>query len=139
MYKLSTALLVSHSLCTLNPRHLPTSELPRLLATVKEALSYFFDRLAAYSSGLSLFPSSDTSEIILSKLLHAENCLRLLESFVLDHWSVQAEDAVVEDLSPTNQDWLLQRLVSISIVMEIVQRQSGTYSKELVQHGRFSV
>ncbi|KAL4259759.1 WAPL family protein [Pleurotus pulmonarius] len=131
---LSTALLVSHSLCTLNPRHLPTSELPRLLATVKEALSYFFDRLAAYSSGLSLFPSSDTPEIILSKLLHAENCLRLLESFVLDHWSVQVEDAVAEDLSPTNQDWLLQRLVSISIVMEIVQRQSGTYSKELGQH-----
>ncbi|KDQ25997.1 hypothetical protein PLEOSDRAFT_1113649 [Pleurotus ostreatus PC15] len=133
-YKLSTALLVSHSLCTLNPRHLPTCELPRLLATVKEALTYFLDRLAAYSSGLSLFPSSDTPETILSKLLHAENCLRLLESFVLDHWSIQTEGAAVEDLSPTSQDWLLQRLVSISIVMEIIQRQSGAYSQELVRH-----
>ncbi|KAF9487433.1 hypothetical protein BDN71DRAFT_1404780 [Pleurotus eryngii] len=133
-FLLSTALLVSHSLCTLNPRHLPSCELPRLLATVKEALTYFLDRLAAYSSGLSLFPSSDTPETILSKLLHAENCLRLLESFVLDHWSIQTEGTAVEELSPTNQDWLLQRLISISIVLEIIQRQSGAYSQELLRH-----
>ncbi|KAJ8523254.1 hypothetical protein ONZ45_g280 [Pleurotus djamor] len=128
----STKLLLSHSMAALSPSHISSNHLPRLLATLKDSLKYFDERLEAYCSGLSLSSPTDPSNILPSQLLHTQNCLSLLESYSLDNWSKDA-DKVPEVISPQRYNWLPEGLLSLSIVCEIIQRHPDARFEDITQ------
>lgn len=61
--------------------------LPTLLATLRAELGLLEPRITAYESGLPLLPPTSVNQSDMPSLYHIEACLRLLDSYLLGHWS----------------------------------------------------
>lgn len=61
--------------------------LPTLLVNLRTELSLLEPRITAYESGLPLLPPTSISRRDIPSLFHIEACLRLLDSYLLGHWS----------------------------------------------------
>ncbi|KAF8137030.1 hypothetical protein EV363DRAFT_1156822 [Boletus edulis] len=83
----STRFFISHSLATLPPSLLVDQYLPKLLVNLRAELSLLEPRITAYESGIPLIPPSGIHRSEIPSLYHIEACLRLLDSYLLGHWS----------------------------------------------------
>ncbi|KAG6379771.1 hypothetical protein JVT61DRAFT_10308 [Boletus reticuloceps] len=83
----STRFFISHSLATLPPSLLVDQYLPKLLVNLRAELSLLEPRITAYESGIPLIPPAGINRSEIPSLYHIEACLRLLDSYLLGHWS----------------------------------------------------
>ncbi|KAI1798133.1 hypothetical protein LXA43DRAFT_875771 [Ganoderma leucocontextum] len=89
----SNRLLISHGLAVVSPSAHTFAHLPALLHTLTVEISLLPSRVAAYISGLSLFPPQGPSSYVETpSLLHLDDCLRLLDTCLLGLWSISGED-----------------------------------------------
>lgn len=89
-------------------------------------------RILAYISGLSLFPPSPTSFSDTPSFEHIENCLRLLDSFLLSQWASptgeESESAQMgkEALDKDREHGLAKELVAVGVVSELMTRSPNS-------------
>ena len=100
----SARFFVSRSLATLPPSLLTAQYLPTLLVNLRAELTLLEPRITAFESGLPLLPSTGTNRRDIPSLYHIEACLRLLDSYLLGHWSSAdpAGDECLIELSHMN-------------------------------------
>ncbi|KAI0937575.1 hypothetical protein AcV7_003573 [Taiwanofungus camphoratus] len=92
---ISNRLLISLTLTALPPPFHKHQHISSLLTSFTLELGPLSSRLSAYTSGLSLLPSlSSASSLDSISFSHVDNCLRLLDSFLLGCWA----DAEAEEL-----------------------------------------
>lgn len=91
--QVSNRLLISHGLAAVSPSAHALTHLPPLLHTLTAEISLLPSRVAAYTSGLSLFPPQGPSSYVETpSLRHLDDCLRLLDTCLLGLWSISGED-----------------------------------------------
>ena len=95
--------------------------------TLRSDLYLLRPRILAYTSGLSLFPPpSLTSFSDTPSFEHIENCLRLLDSFLLSQWASptgeESESAQMgkEALDKDRERGLAKELVAVGVVSELM-------------------
>ncbi|EJF63754.1 hypothetical protein DICSQDRAFT_153594 [Dichomitus squalens LYAD-421 SS1] len=90
---ISNRLLISHALADVPPSAHTFSHLPSLLHSLTAEISLLPSRVAAYTSGLSLFPPQGPSSYVETpSLMHLDDCLRLLDTCLLGSWSIYDEE-----------------------------------------------
>ncbi|KAI0746859.1 hypothetical protein C8Q80DRAFT_1104533 [Daedaleopsis nitida] len=94
---ISNRLLISQALVVVAPSAHALAHLASLLRSLTAEISLLPARLAAYTSGLSLFPpQGPLSYKETPSLLHLDNCLRLLDSCLLGSWSISSEESTTQ-------------------------------------------
>ncbi|OCH93315.1 hypothetical protein OBBRIDRAFT_725065 [Obba rivulosa] len=127
----SNRLLISRSLVVLPPSMHGRKHLPVLLKSLSSELAPLPVRITAYASGLSILPPSTDRD--LPSLQHIDDCLRLLDSFLLDRWSVEEDD---NDLSPAaqldiqRQAGLGEALMALCITCDILSRDTPHHESQ---------
>lgn len=84
-------------------------------------------RVINYASGLSLVPSlSSSSRLHSFSFLHMDNCLRLLDSYLLGRWTEPDDSApvVFPELDPEDGH-ITARLLAICALVDILSRDDG--------------
>ncbi|KAH9896941.1 hypothetical protein C8Q73DRAFT_643153 [Cubamyces lactineus] len=121
---ISSRLLVSHALAVISPSAHTVSHLPALLHSLHAELHPLPSRVHAYTSGLSLFPPQGPSSYMdTPSLLHLDNCLRLLDSYLIGSWSIHSEDisALPANLDELRDQENVKALVALCISCTIIQ------------------
>ncbi len=131
--QVSNRLLMSFTLSRLPSDALPTTLLPNFLTVLNRELSVVPSRIAAYTSGLQLIqPLSPSSYKEVLSLAHIENCLRLLDSLLLQRWEDDEDEPnegskygrkTQRALDKAKQDGLGESLIGLCLVTEILRRQ----------------
>jgi hypothetical protein len=130
--QISTRLLITHTLSTLPPFLLSPQHFPAILCTLRSELHPIPPRIAAYISGLSLFPpSSPTSYTDTPSFEHVENCMRLLDSFLLGSWASphKEDDEEIDAMRKLNndrEDGLSDELVALCNASELLIQSQDT-------------
>ncbi|KAI0659223.1 hypothetical protein C8Q70DRAFT_915843 [Cubamyces menziesii] len=121
---ISSRLLVSHALAAISPSAHTLSHLPALLHSLHAELHPLPSRVHAYTSGLSLFPPQGPSSYMdTPSLLHLDNCLRLLDSYLIGSWTIPPEDTSSQ---PASMDQFrdqenVKALVALCVSCTIIQ------------------
>ena len=90
-------MLISQALVIVPPSAHTLSHLPSLLRSLTSEIALLPSRVAAYSSGLSLFPPGGPSTYLdTPSVLHLDNCLRLLDSCLLGSWSISGDETTLQ-------------------------------------------
>lgn len=123
-WKISNRLLVSVTLIALPPHLHSAHPLSSVLNTLSSELDSISSRVSAYSSGLSLFPSSLSSSSLDSpSLLLIDNCLRLLDSFLLGRWTAEVEEGYGNDrLGSQREGGLATALMNLCAACDVISR-----------------
>ena len=124
LVQISSRLLVSHALAAISPSAHTLSHLPALLHSLHAELHPLPSRVHAYTSGLSLFPPQGPSSYMdTPSLLHLDNCLRLLDSYLIGSWTIPPEDTSSQ---PASMDQFrdqgnVKALVALCVSCTIIQ------------------
>lgn len=126
--QISNRLLVSRSLSALLPSLNDSAYLPNLLRSLSNELHSIPARVAAYSSGLSLFPTlDDTTYSEIPSLPHIDHCLRLLDASLLGQWAdrddVSCQDAAISEIERSSD--FGGHLLSLIVAVDIVSRNKN--------------
>jgi hypothetical protein len=80
-------------------------------------------RVSCYTSGLSLLPPpSPTYSMDTPVFAHIENCLRLLEAFLLSRWKPADDDEGYSDPLSARLDDLAKGLLACCIAADVLMR-----------------
>ena len=85
-------------------------------------------RVAAYTSGLSLFPPQGPSSYLETpSLLHLDDCLRLLDTCLLGSWSISSEqdDARMERLEELREGDFAPAIIALSVSCNVILHDDG--------------
>ncbi|KAF7973917.1 hypothetical protein HWV62_13968 [Athelia sp. TMB] len=126
---ISNRLLLSHALCAFPPSTLSPSQITTILASLRSELALIPPRLSAYSTGLPLLPPpSSNSHLDTPSFPHIENCLRLVDSFVLGQWNTDAQMngklAAKNVLELSRSNGLADDLVAMCVAIELLADNS---------------
>ncbi|KAH9922543.1 hypothetical protein B0H21DRAFT_701490 [Amylocystis lapponica] len=127
---ISNRLLLSQALVILPPSLHDPVHLPTLLRSFSLELSPLPFRISAYTSGLSLFPSSSPSDT--PSFLHIDNCLRLLDSFLLGRWADNPDAPGTRELASLRKDSLSESLVALCVACDVVSRDTQHPDQHLI-------
>ncbi|KAI0694225.1 hypothetical protein BC835DRAFT_1274905 [Cytidiella melzeri] len=131
----SNRLLASQALAAL-PAALHTSTcLPTMLSSMRAELEPLSARVSAYATGLPILPTLVAeSRADFPSLSHIDNCLRLLDSYLLGRWE---EDDSVDGqalLDSARDDGFGSTLVELCIAVDIISRAKDTLDYAPVAH-----
>ncbi|KAI8986902.1 hypothetical protein BD414DRAFT_416070 [Trametes punicea] len=129
---ISSRLLISQALVIVSPSAHTLSHLPSLLHSLSTEIRLLPSRVSAYISGLSLFPPpGPLSRTDTPSLLHLDNCLRLLDSFLLGSWPIAPEETDVQlaKLEELRHQHLAGALIALCVSCAIIQLE-----RELEDH-----
>lgn len=97
-----------------------------LLRACQHEFSPLPSRISIYQSGLPILSEpSPSSSLDAPSFGHADNCLRLLDSYLLSRWpSSQSSQEVASDtrLDPDREEGLTAGIVSLCTVCDVVAR-----------------
>lgn len=113
------------SLSSLPGSLLHSSQVATLSLALKSELSLIPPRLSGYLTGLPLLPQSQT-DFSAPAFACVENCLRLLESYLLGRWDHKGMDDDVppcEALDP-NRGEIIEGLLACSLATDILIRET---------------
>ncbi|KAH9924173.1 wings apart-like protein regulation of heterochromatin-domain-containing protein [Fomitopsis serialis] len=123
---ISTRLLISTALVALPSSCQNTTHVSSLLRTFQHELAPLPSRLSAYESGLPILsPPSASSSLDTPSFGHADNCLRLLDSYLLGTWtSSESSQGSNTDtrLDPEREEDLAPRIVGLCNVCDVAAR-----------------
>ena len=104
------------------------SHLPSLLHSLTAEISLLPSRVAAYTSGLSLFPPQGPSSYLETpSLLHLDDCLRLLDTCLLGSWSISSEqdDARMERLEELREGDFAAAIIALCVSCNVILHDDG--------------
>lgn len=117
--------MVSQALSTLTPSlHSPT-HLPSLLAALLSELGPLPSRISTYVSGLPLIPPiTPSSHQDIPSIWHIENCLKLIDHYLLNRWGDIPSDLPFDIRDPPSPQLkeLCEALVSTCVASDIILR-----------------
>ncbi|KAA1473034.1 hypothetical protein DENSPDRAFT_839449 [Dentipellis sp. KUC8613] len=114
--------LLSQTLSTLPPTHFHPEHFVFIHRTLLPELALLPSRLSAYTAGLSLLPDSSLALDDTPSFEHIENCLGLVDSFLLGRWAESEESSEVGDdlINGDKQEDMTEGLVTLCVVCNIV-------------------
>ncbi|CCM05861.1 uncharacterized protein FIBRA_08097 [Fibroporia radiculosa] len=122
---ISNRLLISMALTAL-PSHMQSSaHLPPVLKGLTLEIRSVSSRISAYITGLSLIPLlSSTTYLDTPSLLHVDNCLQLLDTFLLGRWANQpdAGKMCMDRLSAQREKGLAKALINLCVACDAISR-----------------
>ncbi|KAI0076532.1 hypothetical protein K474DRAFT_1597837 [Panus rudis PR-1116 ss-1] len=147
---ISTRLLISYTLAALPPSSHSTAHLPQLLASLTNELEHIPTRISSYTSGLSLLPPfSAETQTYTPSFLHVDNCLRLLDSYLLGRWKEKRKDRGRLEHSDENEEKgevdlrgegsavterLSETLMSLYVAVDILSREGERPSIDCIAY-----
>ena len=121
--QISSRLLISTALSRVPPVLCNPSFLPSLMSSLDAELRRVPERVSSYVSGLSLFPPLDAqTHSDTPSLSHADNALRILDSYILGQWQDPDDDTPHNDLQSALSNQLREELVALCIAADTLTR-----------------
>ncbi|KZT10474.1 uncharacterized protein LAESUDRAFT_644492 [Laetiporus sulphureus 93-53] len=118
--------LISMTLSALFPAVHNERHFPCLLKSLSSEIRPIASRIPAYASGLGMLPALSSSTYLDSwSFLHTDNCLRLLDSFLLGRWErSEGEENSDARLDAQREGELGSSLVGLCIACDVISRDS---------------
>lgn len=128
--QISSRLLISRALSLILPPSNDPAHISTSLRSLAAELKNLPHRVAAYASGLPLFPAFDaTSHSDTVSLSHVDNCLRLLDTALLRPGQEDDDDRRGADILDAERAKGLHRsLVALCVAAEVMTREGDTQS-----------
>ena len=126
--QVSNRLLISQALVVVSPSAHNISHLPSLLHSLPAEMGLLPTRVAAYTSGLSLFPPQGPSSYVETpSILHLDHCLRLLDTCLLGSWSVSGEESVLrtQKLIELRESGFIKSVFALCVSCDIISRDNS--------------
>ncbi|EMD31914.1 hypothetical protein CERSUDRAFT_119234 [Gelatoporia subvermispora B] len=122
--QISCRLLISFPLVALPSWMLEHKHLSAVLRSLSSELDPISARISSYTSGLSIFPSSINQDLL--SLHYIDNCLHLLDAFLLGRWSAEDDNDTghAHQLDAQRQAGLGKALIALCIACDILVRDT---------------
>lgn len=121
--QISNRLLISLSLAALPPSVHHSTGLSTILSSLEAELVPLSARVSAYAAGLPLLPAvSADSHADLPSLSHIDNCLRLLDAYLLGRWEDDYAIDGVAVLDNARKNGFGSTLLILCVSVDVVSR-----------------
>ncbi|TFY75736.1 hypothetical protein EWM64_g8276 [Hericium alpestre] len=114
--------LISQTLSALPSSSLQPTYFLAIYRSLVPELAILPSRLSAYTAGLRLLPDSSSESSEMPAFEHTENCLSILDSFLLGRWAETEEPNELGDdvINGERQEDLIEGLVTLCVVCSIM-------------------
>ncbi|PCH45061.1 hypothetical protein WOLCODRAFT_155076 [Wolfiporia cocos MD-104 SS10] len=127
----SNRLLLSFALNALPSTMQSVVNLSSLLSSLVREIAPTTSRISAYASGLSILPAlSPSSYLDFPSFMHADNCLRLMDAFLLGQWRDEDDDVTSLALIAARDQGLVGSLIALCAICDVMSRDKQ-YANQL--------